>query len=70
MIVKGRQSRLSLAFFKLLPDEIEIEAPPELVDNAHPRCYKAFHYAEYADFVKKTRRQLDNPLEAYAAVQQ
>lgn len=70
MIVKGQQSRLSLAFLKLLPNEIEIEAPPELVDNAHPRCYKAFRYSEYANFVKKTRGQLDSPLESYAVVQQ
>lgn len=70
VIVKGQQSRLSLTFFKLLPNEIEIEAPPELVDNAHPRCYKAFRYSEYANFVKKTRGQLDSPLESYAVVQQ
>jgi len=70
VIVKGRQSRLSLTFFRLLPDEMEIEAPPELVDNEHPRRYRAFHYSEYTSFKIAIKGELESPLEAYAAVQQ
>jgi isopenicillin N synthase-like dioxygenase len=66
VIVKGRQSRLSLAFFRLLPDEMEIEAPPELVDNKHPRRYRAFHFSEYIAFKFEKRVELENPLDAYA----
>ena len=28
VIVKGQQSRVSLAFFRMFPDEMEIDAPP------------------------------------------
>jgi len=67
VIVKGRQSRLSLAFFRLLPDEMEIEAPPELVDTEHPRRYRAFRYSEYTAFKITKRGDWENILDAYAA---
>lgn len=70
VIVKGRQPRLSLTFFRLLPDEMQIDAPPELVDNEHPRRYRAFHYSDYTAFKLRTKGEVENPLEAYAAVQQ
>jgi isopenicillin N synthase-like dioxygenase len=67
VIVKGRQSRLSLAFFRLFPDEMEINAPPELVDNEHPRRYKAFYQPEYRTFRLTKGAEWENHLEAYAA---
>jgi isopenicillin N synthase-like dioxygenase len=65
VIVKGRQSRISLAFFNFFPDEMEIDAPPELVDNENPRRYRAYHYSEYV--ASKVAMGGKNILDAYAA---
>jgi len=67
VIVKGRQSRLSLAFFRVFPDEMEIEAPPEMVDSEHPRRFRAFLYPEYTAFKSENIGKWEDPLDAYAA---
>ncbi|KAD4179015.1 hypothetical protein E3N88_27606 [Mikania micrantha] len=43
--------RSSIAFFMLAPTDQKIEAPSELVDSDHPRCYVPLDYKEY----RKTR---------------
>ena len=78
VIVKGQQSRVSLAFFTMFPDEMEIDAPPELVDNEHPRRYRAFKYSKYRAFKYSQafiKQQIEggkweNALDAYAANEQ
>ena len=72
VIVKGQQSRVSLAFFRMFPDEMEIDAPPELVDNEHPRRYRAFQSSKYLAFKKQQIEggKWENFLDAYAANEQ
>ena len=72
MIVKGQQSRVSLASFRKFPDEMEIDAPLELVDNENRRCYRAFKYSKYLAFKKQQieRGKWENPLDAYASNEQ
>jgi len=69
VIVKGRQSRLSLAFFTLFLDVTALDAPPVLVDNEHPRHYRAFHYPEYiaSKAANTITGEWENMLDAYAA---
>ncbi|GLJ47809.1 hypothetical protein SUGI_1009740 [Cryptomeria japonica] len=43
-------SRVSVPFFYFFSDKTLIHAPPELVDNDHPRLYKPFVYADYRDY--------------------
>lgn len=66
VIVKGRQSRLSTGFFRVFPDELEINAPAELVDNEHSRHYRAFHYQQYIASKATNLSKWENPLDAYA----
>lgn len=66
VIVKGRQSRLSLALFRVFPDEMGIHAPAELVDNEYPRHYRAFHYQEYVASKATNGSKWEHPLDAYA----
>ena len=78
MIVKGQQYHVSLDFFRMFPDEMEIDAPPELVDNEHPRRYRAFKYSKYRAFKYSQafiKQQIEggnreNPLDAYATNEQ
>ena len=69
VIVKGQQYRVSLDFFKMFLDEMEIGAPPELVDNENPRHYRAFQSSKYLAFKKQQieRGKWENPLNAYAS---
>ena len=69
VIVNGKQSRVSLALFTSFPDEMEIDAPPELLDNENRRRYRAFKYSKYLAFKKQQieRGKWENPLNAYAS---
>eukprot|EP01018_Ginkgo_biloba_P033987 Gb_34780 [translate_table: standard] len=51
VVYGGQKSRLSVAFFLNFPNEIQIDAPRELVEAAHPRKYKAFFYEEFIKHV-------------------
>ena len=39
--------RMSIGTFLSGPNEEAVEAPPELVDNEHPRLYAPFGYEDY-----------------------
>lgn len=45
--------RLSIAFFMVLSDEAEIRAPQELIDEKHPRLYRAFTIKELRAYFMK-----------------
>lgn len=47
MICKEPGVRISIALFVLGPKEAKIEAPLELVDEAHPRLFVPFTFEEY-----------------------
>ncbi|GLJ47805.1 hypothetical protein SUGI_1009670 [Cryptomeria japonica] len=42
--------RVSLPYFYYFSDEVVINAPPELIDENHPRLYKPFKYPEFRAF--------------------
>ena len=56
----------------MFPDEMEIDAPPELVDNEHPRRYRAFQSSKYLAFKKQQIEggNRENPLDVYATNEQ
>ncbi|GLJ20144.1 hypothetical protein SUGI_0365690 [Cryptomeria japonica] len=49
-------SRVSVPFFYFFSDETLINAPPQMVDNDHPRLYKPFIYADYSNFWQPKKR--------------
>ncbi|KAH9321566.1 hypothetical protein KI387_016205, partial [Taxus chinensis] len=66
VIVKRPNSRLSLAFFNTFPEKMEIKAPPELVDDEHPQCYKAFLYGHMIKYRMGDGRMIQKPLLSFA----
>ncbi|KAA8527943.1 hypothetical protein F0562_035188 [Nyssa sinensis] len=40
-------TRMSIALFVLGPKEAKVEAPPQLVDSAHPRLFVPFNFEDY-----------------------
>ncbi|KAA8527945.1 hypothetical protein F0562_035186 [Nyssa sinensis] len=40
-------TRMSIALFVLGPKEAKVEAPPQLVDSAHPRLFVPFSFEDY-----------------------
>lgn len=53
VLVNSRRARLSLGLFVSPPEDVVIEAPPELVDDEHPQQYKPFTWAEYIEWRTK-----------------
>ncbi|GLJ41139.1 hypothetical protein SUGI_0852100 [Cryptomeria japonica] len=49
VVYKGCKDRISIAFFTSFPEEKEIWAPEELVDENNPRRYKPFTYSHFWD---------------------
>eukprot|EP01018_Ginkgo_biloba_P035720 Gb_30272 [translate_table: standard] len=64
VIAEDWKSRLSLSFCSIFPEEMEISAPPELIDEDNSRRYRPFIFSDYVDFrigIGKTlRAQLDS----------
>lgn len=50
--------RLSIAFFMFVSDEGEIRAPQELIDDEHPRQYRAFTFKELRAYFKNAGTSL------------
>eukprot|EP01018_Ginkgo_biloba_P035679 Gb_26939 [translate_table: standard] len=76
VIIDGWKTRLSLAFAAIFPDELEINPPPELVDDEHPQLYRTFKYGEYRafregkyrEFKERTGTTIDSPLDIFAGI--
>ncbi|KAK4387208.1 2-oxoglutarate-dependent dioxygenase DAO [Sesamum angolense] len=49
--------RTSIALFVLAPNDEKVEAPPQLVDSDHPRCYIPFDFEDY----RKLRSSTNSP---------
>jgi len=52
VIVSNKSPRVSLPYFFFFQDDDVIEAPPEFVDDEHPRLYKPFKYGDYKAYCK------------------
>ena len=59
--------RVSIASFLLAPKQKAVEAPPELVDDEHPRLYVPFSYEEYRKLRFSTKLQAGEALELLRA---
>lgn len=55
--------RVSIASFLLGPKEAAVEAPPELVDDEHPRLYVPVTYEDYRKLRITTKLQAGEALE-------
>ncbi|GLJ41146.1 hypothetical protein SUGI_0852170 [Cryptomeria japonica] len=49
VVCRGCRYRISIAFFTAFPEDMEIWAPEELVDENNPRRYKPFIYSHFRD---------------------
>ncbi|GLJ41164.1 hypothetical protein SUGI_0852350 [Cryptomeria japonica] len=49
VVSKSCRYRISIAFFSAFPEDMEIWAPEELVDDDNPRRYKRFIYSHFRD---------------------
>ncbi|GLJ41158.1 hypothetical protein SUGI_0852290 [Cryptomeria japonica] len=49
VVCRGCRYRISIAFFTAFPEDMEIWAPEELVDDNNPRRYKPFIYSHFRD---------------------
>jgi isopenicillin N synthase-like dioxygenase len=58
-------TRMSIALFMLGPEDTELGAPAELVDNEHPRLYKPFIFDDYRKLRVSTRSNVGQALERY-----
>ncbi|KAL5728834.1 hypothetical protein ACHQM5_001870 [Ranunculus cassubicifolius] len=61
VMMSGDSVRYSFGFFLTPNDEAVIEAPKELIDEAHPRLFRPFNYVDFLSIY-------DTTLEAYATV--
>ena len=50
---KCETPRVSLPYFYSFSDESDIYAPPELIDENHPRLYKPFKHPEFRAFYEE-----------------
>ncbi|KAH9298858.1 hypothetical protein KI387_030540 [Taxus chinensis] len=55
-VVCENSSRVSVPYFYFFSDQTLIDAPPELVDDEHPRLYKPFAYGDYKDYCQPKKR--------------
>ncbi|XP_057852725.1 probable inactive 2-oxoglutarate-dependent dioxygenase AOP2 [Cryptomeria japonica] len=68
VMVKRQQSRLCLATYNLFPDEMEIKAPMEFVDDKHRPHYKAFKFVDMLKYRLGEGREIQEPLQQFAGV--
>ncbi|GLJ41134.1 hypothetical protein SUGI_0852010 [Cryptomeria japonica] len=70
VVYKGWRDRMSIGFFTAFPEEEEIWAPVELVDDGNPRRYKAFIYSHFKKEVlgDKENKEKATALERFAGV--
>ncbi|GLJ47804.1 hypothetical protein SUGI_1009660 [Cryptomeria japonica] len=62
VMVKKQQSRLSMTFFNVFPEVMEIKAPPELIDEEHPQLYRSFQNREFIQYMMKHAKERDDQL--------
>eukprot|EP01018_Ginkgo_biloba_P013920 Gb_27025 [translate_table: standard] len=58
VVYEGWKSRLSLAFFWHLAEDVEIRVPAELIDDEHPQRYKPILFKDFRQF--KAREALNS----------
>lgn len=60
-VVYGGSERLSMAFFLDFPDKTEIRAPEELIDEKHPKRYKAVTFEDLKAYYIQAGPTLGGP---------
>ncbi|GLJ41132.1 hypothetical protein SUGI_0851990 [Cryptomeria japonica] len=67
VVYKGWRDRMSIAFFTVFPEEMEIWAPVELVDDDNPRRYKPFVFSHFKQ-ESLTYKEKTTALEQFAGI--
>lgn len=57
----SKKSRLSIVFLMDFMEKTEIRAPQELIDEKHPRMYRAVTFADLKDYYKQAGPSLGGP---------
>ncbi|GLJ41123.1 hypothetical protein SUGI_0851900 [Cryptomeria japonica] len=70
VVYNGWRDRISIGFFTFFPDETEIWAPVELVDDENPRRYKPFVFSHFMQefMADKENNERATAIESFAGV--
>ncbi|KAH9318165.1 hypothetical protein KI387_019934 [Taxus chinensis] len=55
VVMSNKSPRVSLPYFFFFRDDAVVEAPPEFVDDHHPRLYTPFRYGDYKAYCKQIK---------------
>ncbi|KAH9329546.1 hypothetical protein KI387_001654 [Taxus chinensis] len=55
VVMSNKSPRVSLPYFFFFRDDAVVEAPPEFVDDEHPRLYAPFRYGDYKAYCKEIK---------------
>ncbi|KAL5705590.1 hypothetical protein ACHQM5_023876 [Ranunculus cassubicifolius] len=67
VMMSGDKTRYSFASVTLPKDETVVEAPKELIDEAHPQLFRPFKYIDFFKHYQSTLNE-DDALEVYAGI--